>query len=176
MDAYDFLIQGVGFAAAGIMIGSFQCRSNRVLFLCQLASALLWSLHFALMQQWTGCALNLVGVLRGAIMCVKDKAWTRHPLTLTALVSIYAAAGIVTWGGWLSLISTAGELTVTLAHWSRNGRTIRILQLFGSSPLWLIYDFCVGSIFGTICELFNIGSTLLSIFRFGWKNLDAIRE
>jgi hypothetical protein len=58
------------------------------------------------------------------------------------------------------------QLVGTLAMWSRNGKTIRVLQLFCVSPLWLIHNIFVFSIGGILCEVFNLGSIIVSLIRF----------
>lgn len=44
--------------------------------------------------------------------------------------------------------------------------------MFVNSPLWIVYDLCVGSWAGILDEAVTEGSMILSIIRFGWKNLD----
>ena len=51
---------------------------------------------------------------------------------------------------------------------TQNGKLIRLGQLFVVSPLWLTYNFLlpVPSLGGVICELINIVSTLVALFRY----------
>ncbi len=44
-------------------------------------------------------------------------------------------------------------------------------NLFCASPAWLLYDVMVGSAAGVVNELITLGSIIISIFRFGWKEL-----
>ena len=46
--------------------------------------------------------------------------------------------------------------------------------MFINSPLWIIYDILVGSWAGILDELVSEASMLLSIWRYGWKNLDKV--
>ena len=48
--------------------------------------------------------------------------------------------------------------------------------MFVNSPLWIIYDIIVGSWAGILDEIFSEGSMIISIVRYGWKNLDKINE
>ena len=66
-----------------------------------------------------------------------------------------------------SIIALVAQLIGTFAMWSQNGKTIRVLQLAAVSPLWLIHNVFVFSIGGIICEVFNLGSIIVSIIRFG---------
>ena len=55
-----------------------------------------------------------------------------------------------------------------------NGRKIRIAGMFINSPLWIIYDIIVGSWAGILDEIVTEASMILSIYRYGWKNLDVV--
>ena len=46
--------------------------------------------------------------------------------------------------------------------------------MFINSPLWIIYDILVGSWAGVLYELVSELSMVVSIWRYGWKNLDSI--
>ena len=59
-----------------------------------------------------------------------------------------------------------------LSSWSRNGKKIRLAKLFIVGPGWLIYDVYAHTLAGILSELFALCSTLISIYRYGWKSLD----
>lgn len=46
--------------------------------------------------------------------------------------------------------------------------------MFINSPLWIIYDILVGSWAGILDEVVSEVSIIISIARYGWKNLDKI--
>ena len=48
-----------------------------------------------------------------------------------------------------------------------NGKHIRILQLFYTSPVWLVHNFYNFTLGGILCEAFCICSVLVSFLRFG---------
>ena len=43
-----------------------------------------------------------------------------------------------------------------------------------NSPLWIIYDGIIGSWAGILDEIVTEVSMIVSIFRFGWENLDSV--
>ena len=55
-------------------------------------------------------------------------------------------------------------------------RKIRVAGIFINSPLWIIYDIIVGSWAGIIDEIVTEASMLISIYRYGWKNLDTVEN
>lgn len=42
-----------------------------------------------------------------------------------------------------------------------------------NSPLWIIYDIVVGSWAGILDEIVSESSMVISILRYGWKNMDS---
>lgn len=78
----------------------------------------------------------------------------------------------LTWEGWISILPVAANIAATIGGYTHNGQKIRIAGIFINSPLWIIYDIYVGSWAGRADELASEASMLLSIYRYGWKNLD----
>ena len=64
-------------------------------------------------------------------------------------------------------------LGATIGGYTYNAKTIRMVGLCVNSPLWVIYDVAVGSWAGILDEAASSVSVLVSIARYGWKNLDA---
>ena len=44
-----------------------------------------------------------------------------------------------------------------------------------NSPLWIVYDIAVGSWAGILDEIVSEVSMIVSIARYGWKNLDSMQ-
>ena len=86
------------------------------------------------------------------------------------------AALILTWSSWLSLLPVVANIASTIAGYTHNGRKVRIAGMFINSPLWIIYDILVGSWAGIADEVVSEISMLISIKRYGWKNLDKAEE
>lgn len=78
----------------------------------------------------------------------------------------------LTWEGWISILPVAANIAATIGGYTHNVQKIRIAGIFINSPLWIIYDIYVGSWAGIADELASEASMLLSIYRYGWKNLD----
>ena len=53
---------------------------------------------------------------------------------------------------------------------------IRVAGIFINSPLWIIYDIIVGSWAGILDEVISEASMIISICRYGWKNLDVVEK
>ena len=80
-----------------------------------------------------------------------------------------------TWDGWLSLLPVAANMAATVGGYTRDGRKIRLVGMLVNSPLWIVYDLLVGSWAGILDEIVSEASMLLSICRYGWKNLEGAK-
>ena len=81
-----------------------------------------------------------------------------------------------TWGGWWSILPVVANIASTIGGYTYNARKIRVAGMFINSPLWIIYDIIVGSWAGVLDEIVSEASMIISIYRYGWKNLDTTEE
>lgn len=161
----EIIAQILGILGTTAAFISFQLKGNKKFFILQALSGSLFALNFLLLGAYTGCLLNFINIYRGAVMAGGKKL---HKLPfLISIQAIYIIATIFTYTNVFSLIALIAQLVGTFAMWSNNGKTIRMLQLFCVSPLWLVHNIFVFSIGGIICEVFNIGSIIISLVRFG---------
>ncbi len=161
----EIIAQIIGILGTCAAFISFQLKENKKFFILQATSGLLFAVNFLLLGAYTGCLLNFINIFRGAVMAGGKKM---HKLPwLIAILFLYTAATVFTFDGIFSVVALVAQLVGTLAMWSKNGKTIRFLQLFCVSPMWLIHNIFVFSIGGIICEVFNMGSIIVSLIRFG---------
>ncbi len=169
------LIQALGLIGTGLFFLSFQCRSNRNLFRVQLGAYAFYTVHFLLLGAVTGgisyvlnglrsfCLGSSHGFLKGKGMCA-------------VICALQLAALVFTWDGWLSLLPIGANIAATIGGYTHNPRKIRLVGMFVNSPLWIVYNVAVGSWAGILDELVTEGSMVISILRYGWKNLDRVEQ
>ena len=92
------------------------------------------------------------------------------------ICALQVLALVLTWSGWISILPVAANIAATVGGYTHNARKIRIAGMFLNSPLWILYAILVGSWAGILDEIFTESSMILSIVRYGWKNLDQIDE
>ena len=164
-------IQLIGVAGTLLFFLSYQCRSNRNLFRVQLLSYLFYTAHLLLLGALTGGVSYMINTLRS--FCLGSRWKFAHSQGMCAIIcAMQLAALALTWSGWVSILPVAANIAATLGGYTHNPRKIRIAGMFVNSPLWIVYDLCVGSWAGLLDEAVTEGSMILSIVRFGWKNLD----
>ena len=175
MAASNLLIQGIGFVGTLLFFASFQCRSNRTLFRVQFLSYLFYTVHLLLLGAVTGAVSYVINTFRSLCLGSRWKFAQRTEMCVIICL-MQTAALIFTWSGWLSLLPVAANIASTIGGYTHNARKIRIAGMFINSPLWIIYDIIVGSWAGILDEAVSEASMLISIWRYGWKELGEMQE
>ena len=171
MSSKDIFIQAVGILGTILFFLSYQCKQNKNLFRVQFVSYLCYTTHLLMLGAVTGgisYVLNTVrsfclgsqnAFLKGKRMCVI--------ICILQMITLY-----FTWDGWWSILPVTANIAATIGGYTYNGRKIRAVGMFINSPLWIVYDIIVGSWAGILDEVVSEASMIISICRYGWKNLD----
>ena len=167
-----WLIQAVGFVGMVMCIGSFQFKDTKKLLFFQMTGNFVYVIQFILLGAYSGCAVLVFQVLSNLPLCLETpdkRAWSGLKWFFVAAI---VTASALTWSNWFSIFPAAGAVASVLSSWSRNGKLIRLAKLFVVGPGWLIYDVYARTAAGILAEAFALGSTLISIRRYGLNNLD----
>lgn len=166
-------VQLIGLLGTGLFFLSFQCKNNRRLFRMQLVAYLCYTVHLFLLGAVTGGFSYILNAFRS--LCLSSR-WTfakkREMCVLICLMQGMVLLG--TWAGWLSALPVAANIAATIGGYTHNPQKIRSVSMLINSPLWILYDVLIGSWAGILDELVTEISILISIVRYGWKNLDRI--
>lgn len=173
MNGFQIAGQIVGIVAAAVMIISFQFKDTKKLFISQVCSTLLFTLHYALLGfggdsgAFAGMAQNFAGVAFRVVILLSEKhEKLKSPIALTVLCAYSAVAAALLYNGNIvTLLPTAGNVICMGIYWSGNKNTIRLGQLAVVSPCWLIYNIFTLSISGIFTETFNIISIIVYYIR-----------
>lgn len=90
---------------------------------------------------------------------------------MAVIILLLGVMTAYTWAGWKSLLPFISVAVTTVGYWTNNAQKIRLSQLIGS-PCTPAYDLIVRTWGGALSEAIAIVSILISIYRFGWKNLN----
>lgn len=172
----DFIvIQLVGFIGTGLFFLSFQCRENKNLFRIQLFSYLFYTAHLLLLGATTGGFSYVINCIRS--FCLQSKwKFAKSKGMCAVLCGLQLAAMGFTWCGWISLLPVMANIASTVAGYTKNPGKVRVAGIFINSPLWVIYNIIVGSWAGILDEVISEISMIISVWRFGWKELDKVEE
>ena len=167
------LIQAIGLVGTLLFFVSFQYRDNKKLFRVQFLSYLFYTAHLLLLGAFTGGLSYIINTFRS--LCLGSNWKFAQSKTMCWIIcGMQFAALIITWNGWLSVLPVTANIAATIGGYTHNPRKIRIAGMFINSPLWIIYDIIVGSWAGILDEVVSEASMIISIIRYGWKNLDNV--
>ena len=168
-------VQMIGFAGTILFFASFQCRNNKNLFRLQFLSYLFYTVHLLLLGAVTGGISYVINTFRS--LCLGSNWTFAHRREMCVIICLMQFAALYfTWAGWISLLPVAANVAATIGGYTHNPRKIRLAGMLINSPLWIIYDIIVGSWAGILDELVSEASMIISIVRYGWKNLDKVEN
>ncbi len=162
-------VQLIGYVGTACALTSYQCKKNRSYFLFQMGCGIAFTVQFAILESWAGMFFNIFSIMRGIIFALGDKC--KNKFYLYFMEFCFAASSLVSFlvfgeKWWIAALLFVAQGGGTLAMWSRNGKTIRVTQLFCISPLWIVNNVYYASIGGVVCEVFNMLSVIVSFIRF----------
>ncbi|MDO4746012.1 MAG: YgjV family protein [Bacillota bacterium] len=167
---FTIIVQAIGLLGVVCFIFSFQIKSNKALFLFQMAGSALFCFQYLLMGALSGCGNYLLAIIRNIMLAKMDKyevlrwkGW-KYIFSVISLVIL-----VFTWQGPLSLLPTIALIAGSFGLWTDNAQKIRLCNLVAVSPAYLIYGIFAGSIGAVLNEIFVLSSIIISIFRYGWK-------
>ncbi len=175
MDLKFLLAQILAIAGAVLYFLSYQCRDNRKLYIMQFFSYLVYTVHFLILGAMTGGLSYILNIARSLFLASKWQA-ARSKKMCFFLCAMQIIVLITTWSGWISIQPVLANIATTVGGYTHNAQKIRIAGIFINSPLWIAYDIIIGSWAGAADELISMASGLVSIKRFGWKNLNQTDE
>ena len=162
----QFIAQTIGIIALLFVLLSFQKNSRYLILLFLIIAQILFTIHFGLLGAWTGAAMNGVAAIRTYIFNQREsKQWSNKQVWLYLFVVLFWVFGIVTWSGYYSILPILAMTIDSFAVWNKETKSIRMFMLI-PRPLWLTYNFTVGSYAGMITEIFVLFSILIGIIRF----------
>ncbi len=171
MEHVEILAQVLGVGGMTFNIAAMQCRKTAGVITMRLIGAVLFTVSYLLLGSYASAMMNLYGILLSTVLLIDKRE--RHPMQLVILMPLLVlCCGVGFYAdGWITLLPFFGQVGSTLSMWMRNGAKLHLIQLTLTSPCWFINNIVVFSIGGILCEMITITSVLVSILRYGWKNL-----
>ncbi|MEG0570552.1 MAG: YgjV family protein [Oscillospiraceae bacterium] len=154
------IAQLIGVIATAFLLLSFQAKTKKKLYLLQATFSAIFIVHFALLHQPVGAAMQVVGLLR-CLFLFFDTPFTNSKTALVILSVITVGLAAFTFDGFISLFPPAVLFISTFIMWFCDIKAIKKCQFFMFSPLWIIYDITAGSYSGIINELLAMSSVVI---------------
>lgn len=167
----EFAIQAIGFVGVAFFIASYQIKSNKALFLCQMIGCIIFCIQFFIMGAYTGAVSLVINIIRNLLLVKrKEWKWVDRRSTMLVILALLTVMTIYTWDGIISLLPFIMVAATTIGYWTNNAQKIRLSQFIGS-PCVLLYDILIRSWGGVLNETITLASIIISVIRFGWKEM-----
>ena len=167
----ELAVQAIGFVGVAFFIASYQIKSNTALFLCQMIGCIIFCVQFFILEAYTGAIGLIINIIRNLLLVKrKDWKWVERKSTMLVILALLTVMTIYTWNGIISLLPFISVAVTTIGYWSNNAQKIRLSQFIGS-PCTLLYDVLIRSWGGVLSETITLASIIISVIRFGWKNM-----
>ena len=161
----EIIGQGFGMIAVAFGFLSYQMRTQKQLLAMQLATAVVFCIHYALIGATSGLLCNVIAAARNIAYYHRDKplfSGKRCPIIFAVLMGL---SGVVSWQGYASLCVIVGLVINTLCLSLTDPQKIR-KSILVTSPLVLIYNALVFSVGGMVYESVCIVSSLVGMVRY----------
>lgn len=161
----NVMVQVLGIIGIIASVISFQSDNHKKILVFRTLNEFFFGIQYVLLGAYTGAAMNFCGCIRNMVFSrlVENGRSTTAPRIV--FCGIFTAAGLFTWDGAKSILIIFAKGMSTLAYGSNRTRSIRIL-IFTTSVCWLVYNMCVKSYTGALCESFTLCSIISGFIRF----------
>ena len=167
---FNFIAQALGILALVIMVLSYQQKTRRGLLCFQMASNACFVANYLMLGGYTFAVMSLINIARSFVFFREDHgdAWAKNRLWLYVFLAVPVISGILSWENILSLLVIAATVILTVALYSKNGKTMR--RLFLLPPvLYIFYNVSHGHFGGIGSDVFCMISAIIAIYRFDIK-------
>ena len=172
MSVKFILVQAIGFFGTILFFLSYQFKNNKTLFRVQFVSYLCYTIHLLMLGAITGGISYILNTVRSFCLGSKN-SFLKGNIMCSVLCILQVATLVFTWDGYWSILPVAANIAATIGGYTYSARKIRVVGMCINSPLWIVYNIVVGSWAGILDEIVSEVSMIISIIRYGWKNMDS---
>ena len=165
----NIVAQCIGLFGFLVFVSSVQVKEKKKLILFQLVANFLYGVSYFLLNVKTAFFMNMVSVIRCAILYF-TKQEKPSKLFLFLLLAMIVVITIFTYDGPLSLLPTIITAMYTISTWQNNMTVIRY-AFIAAGLLWIFYNFNVGAYVIIIGNIFEVISGIISLKRFQKKHV-----
>ena len=163
--------QGLGIVAVVLGFINYQVKTRGQVLCVQMATTIVFAVHFALLMEYPTAIMQLVGTTRNIVFYYVgkkgyvSKGWA---ILFAVLMGTFGSVSmfIIGNGEWYAIICIVGLVINSYAMSFISPNSVRKSILI-SSPLVLAYDLLVTSVGGAIYEAIVIISSIIGLIRFG---------
>lgn len=153
------------------LVITYQLKERNKILLFNMAALTSAGLSYICLGAYTGLAMVFISIFRNIVFVINEKkngiterATPNEILILLVIYALTIILSIVTFNGFLSLMSVFATMLYTFSVWQKSTHIYKILGV-PVSILWLSYNIYIGSIFGIILEFILMASAIIGFIR-----------
>lgn len=158
-----FLVQMIGFIAWVLLTVSYWQKRKINLVFFQIIAYILYAIHFAFLDGFTGALCNIVGIIFLILILIKEKFNKRFYWAFFLIILLYFCVGISCYDGFYTILPVVACVIPLISNWQKNTIVIKVGGIIGSL-CWIVYGLNVASYSTLITEIIFIISTTIALF------------
>ena len=158
--------QLIGLIGLITLVLSFQKNNKNTLLKYQVASSLLFSIQYLLLNASSGFFMNITCAIRNIIFSYYKNNIPKRYLILTIITMIILSA--LSYQEPISILPCIACVIFTISIYQNNLTITRITESI-SATLFIIYNIKVLAITGLISTLIELSSALIAIYKYDLK-------
>ena len=141
----------------------------------QLFGSLLFTANYLMLGAVVGGLMNGIAVIRAILFIYKDRLRINDKILIGSLIAAFVASYVLAFSVLgvepspknfiIEALPVIGMSAITVSFNMKNATAVRIIGITLSSPGWLVYNVCSGSIGAILCEVFSLASLAVGILR-----------
>ena len=160
----DIIVQLIGALGIVANIISFQCKKHNSILFFKTLNEFIFAIQYFLLDAYVGMSMNLVGCVRNIVFTKQVRQNKKTTITTIIFGIMFLIFGFLTWQGKKSILIIIAKVLSTIAYGNKNTTVVRII-MFITCTSWLIYNCCVFSVAGVLCEAFTLVSLIIGVIR-----------
>ena len=162
------------------LISTYFFKNRKFILLFSCFALICNGFAYFFLGAWSGLAMCGFAIIRNIVFMIQNKFFKTDKITwidwiiLAVLLIVSAIFAVITYDGFLSLLSVFGTLVYTISVWQKNTTTYKILGIV-SSILWVAYGIFIKSIFSIVLETVLLTSEIIGTIK-ALKNKNIIQE
>ncbi len=156
-----------------VLLGFFIFRNVRrnTSIVIKAVSDFLSAVHFLLLGEATGCAINFVNTFRGICFAQKGRhQWASGIWMPIAFCLFTTVSTLISWTGWESLLPLLGSCLAVVGYWCKKPRHLRRFN-FAGIFLWTVYGVITLSVPTMVGNIISLTSIALTEIRTAQKKM-----
>lgn len=168
----DTIAQWISMAGLVCICLSYLQKKKSALILCQLFGAVLFGIHYFMLEAYAGFLLNTIAVFRALVFYKDARSQKAGKIWVGVFIGLFLLAYALTFLVFgteptttnliFELIPVIGVCIATFSFNMTGAKQIRALSTFNSAG-WLTYNIFHHSVGGTLCEIISLSSIVVGM-------------